>query len=129
MPPDPRQDDPAPGQLSAADRVRLTHIVEAAALIERTIARHTREGLAGDEITLLAIVKCLENIGEAARQLSDDARDRLGEIPWAKVIGMRNHLVHVYFDIDADVVWDTARTSVPELAAAIARAMTSEQSD
>jgi uncharacterized protein with HEPN domain len=109
--------------------VRLTHIVEAAALIERAIARREREELAGDEITLLAIVKCLENIGEAARQLSDDARRRLPDIPWPKVIGMRNHLVHVYFDIDADVVWATASASVPELAAAIVRALASDTSD
>jgi uncharacterized protein with HEPN domain len=63
----------------------------------------------------LALFKCIEIIGEAASRVSVVTRDTHPEIPWAKIIGMRNRLVHVYFDIDAGLVFETVRDELPPL--------------
>ena len=113
--------------LQADDIVRLKHMLDAAGTVTRLMDGRTIASLESDEIALLALVKCLENIGEAARQLSDQARRQMPSIPWPKVIGMRNHLVHVYFDIDLDVVWATATKAVPELADVVRAALAASQ--
>jgi uncharacterized protein with HEPN domain len=106
--------------LSPDDVIRLRHISDAAAMIESALTGKDAASFDRDPILLLAIVKCLENIGEAARQLSPAGQGALPGIPWSRVVGMRNHLVHVDFDIDQQIVWDTATREVPQLAARIA---------
>ena len=63
----------------------------------------------------LALVRLIEIIGEAAARLSDDLKSEHNDIPWTAIVGMRNRLVHAYFDIDLDVVWDTVTVAVPDL--------------
>ncbi|MER3399388.1 MAG: hypothetical protein C4316_12850, partial [Chloroflexota bacterium] len=60
-------------------------------------------------------VRHLQIIGEAARALPEDVRAMAPEIEWPKIIGMRNVLVHGYFEIDTDIVWETATRDVPAL--------------
>ena len=74
-----------------------------------------------DEQLMLAIVKSIEIVGEAAARIGTEVRSELPEIPWPKVVGMRNHLIHSYFDIDNDRVWDTATEDLPKLKAIIER--------
>lgn len=57
----------------------------------------------------------LEVIGEASSRLSNDMRSRAPEVPWREIIGMRNILIHGYFDIDWDAVWVAANRDVPAL--------------
>lgn len=57
----------------------------------------------------------LQIIGEASRGLPEDVRTLAPEIPWSNIIGMRNILVHGYFDIDTDIVWEAATRDVPEI--------------
>ena len=66
-----------------------------------------------------AVVKALEVIGEAAGRISVETRQAHPEIPWAEIIGMRNRLVHGYFEIDVAQVWDTVHHDVPPLMAAV----------
>ena len=68
----------------------------------------------------LAIMRALEIVGEAARQLSQETREAHPEIPWHQLIGLRNRLAHEYLDIDLAVVWDVVRNDVSKLIAAIA---------
>jgi len=63
----------------------------------------------------LAVLKTLETVGEAAAQVSPEVRRTHAEIPWSRIIGMRNRLVHGYFDINLSRVWETARRDVPNL--------------
>jgi uncharacterized protein with HEPN domain len=63
----------------------------------------------------------LQIIGEASRGLPEDVRDLAPEIPWSNIIGMRNILVHGYFDIDTDIVWEAATRDVPALKPAVQR--------
>ncbi len=62
-----------------------------------------------------AIFNAVQEIGEAASRITPEFRDAHPAIPWRKIVGMRNRLVHAYFDIELDLVWDTVRNDLPAL--------------
>ncbi|MDE2796859.1 MAG: DUF86 domain-containing protein [Gemmatimonadota bacterium] len=70
-----------------------------------------------DRRTQLSVLKSVEIVGEAAAQVSEDVRRANPDIPWREIVGMRNRLVHGYFDIDLSLVWDTVRQDIPDLIA------------
>jgi uncharacterized protein with HEPN domain len=78
-----------------------------------------RDELAQDRQLTLALVKTIEIIGEAASQITFEVRQQHPEIPWPSIIAMRNRLVHAYFDIDLDRVWDTLTDDLPPLTALV----------
>jgi uncharacterized protein with HEPN domain len=63
----------------------------------------------------ISLVKELEIIGEAAGKVSAEIRSQYGTIPWQDISGMRNRLIHAYFDVDLDVVWTTVTKDLPVL--------------
>ena len=63
-----------------------------------------------------ALVRCVEIIDEAAGRLSDATCANSPEIPWSAIVGMRNRLVHAYFDVDTEIVWKTVAVELPALA-------------
>ena len=63
------------------------------------------------------MVKAVENIGEAASRISADTRQAYPEIPWSQIVGMRNRLVHAYFDINLDILWQVVQDDLPALIA------------
>jgi uncharacterized protein with HEPN domain len=73
------------------------------------------DDLARDRVLTLALVRCTEIIGEAASRVSDIVRSQHPEVPWAEIIGMRNRLVHAYFDVDLERVCDTLALDLPPL--------------
>ena len=99
------------------DLVRLCHMRDAAREAAGFVAARAYPDLHADRQLTLALVKEVEIIGEAAARLSDETRAAIPEIPWVDVIGMRNRLVHVYFDIDLERLWDTVQQDLPRLAA------------
>ena len=66
-----------------------------------------------------AIFNAVQEIGEAASRISPEFKNAHPAIPWRKIVGMRNRLVHAYFDIELDFVWDTVRNDLPAFAARI----------
>lgn len=66
-----------------------------------------------------AIAKALENIGEAAKKVSEEFRQTQQQIPWSQIVGLRNRIAHDYFQLDILRVWEIATTDVPALVAAI----------
>ncbi len=88
-------------------RERLRDILEAIAAIERHLDRGKAD-FEQDELLQGWFVRHLQIIGEAARALPEEVRAAAPHIEWSKIVGMRNVLVHGYFDIDADIVWDAA---------------------
>ncbi len=64
-----------------------------------------------------AVLKAIETVGEAASNVSQETRQAHPEIPWKEIVGMRNRLVHVYFDVSLHRVWETVRQDVPRLVA------------
>jgi uncharacterized protein with HEPN domain len=76
-----------------------------------------RSDLDTDRKLVLSLVKELEIIGEAAGKVSAEIRSQYGAIPWQDISGMRNRLIHAYFDVDLDVVWSTVSKDLPILKA------------
>lgn len=74
-----------------------------------------QSALGNNRLVILAVVKDIEIIGEAASKVSQLCRDQHLQIPWRAIIDMRNHLIHGYFDIDADQVWSTLIQDLPPL--------------
>ncbi|WP_369425241.1 DUF86 domain-containing protein, partial [Methanothrix sp.] len=99
---------------------RLRDILEAISAIERYLNRG-RAAFEQDELLQGWFVRNLQIIGEAARALPEDVRAMAPEIEWPKIIGMRNVLVHGYFDIDLDIVWDAASRDAPALKPSVER--------
>ena len=87
-------------------------------------SKKTRKGRSefdADERTQVWVVYHLEILGEAANNLSTEVREAHPEIPWAKMIGMRNILAHRYFGIDRDIVWQVVERDLPEIKPAVER--------
>ena len=97
------------------DRIRLQHIVteiqEACSFAEGM----TFEEFVCDRKTVKAIIRSIEVIGEAAARISGSTRVKHSNIPWKQIVGMRNHLIHVYFDTDYMTVWKTVKDNLPPL--------------
>ena len=98
-----------------ADRIRLQHMLDAAREAVASARARTRANLERERIWALGLVKCIEIIGEAAARVSVDTRNQYPQIPWAQIVGMRNRLVHVYFDLDLDQVWSAVTEDLPPL--------------
>ena len=91
------------------DRIRLQHMLDAAHEAQMFMRDRTRADLDKDRMLVLSLVKAIEIIGEAANQVSEATRRQLPAIPWDDIVGMRNRLVHAYFDINVDVLWRTTQ--------------------
>ena len=74
-----------------------------------------REGFMESKLHQDAVVRALEVVGEAAQKVSDQGKKAAPDIPWRQITGMRNRLIHEYFRVDLEEVWDTVQTSIPEL--------------
>jgi uncharacterized protein with HEPN domain len=68
---------------------------------------------------VLSLIKEIEIVGEAATQVSEVTREHLPGIPWADIVGMRNRLVHAYFDINLEILWRTVQDDLPPLIAVL----------
>jgi uncharacterized protein with HEPN domain len=82
-----------------------------------------RSDLNSDRMLVLALVKDIEIIGEAANQVSEETRTQLPGLPWADMIAMRHRLVHAYFEINLDILWHTVRQDLPPLVTALEEAL------
>jgi uncharacterized protein with HEPN domain len=77
------------------------------------------DGFMADKKTVNAVVRSLEIIGEATRKIPEDIRERYPDVPWEEIIGMRNRLIHEYFGVDLDIVWQTIQNDLVPLKTAI----------
>lgn len=103
------------------DEVRLRHMRDAA---EKAVAftRHrTRMDLDTDEQLMLAVVKLLEIVGEAAKHVSDETRQRAPEIQWRQIAGAHDRLTHGYFDVNLDIVWRIVTDDLPPMIQSLRR--------
>jgi uncharacterized protein with HEPN domain len=102
--------------MSAIDDLsRLKHIMDAGQEALSFIDGYNRADLDTNRMLALSLVKELEIIGEAANNISKGCQDRYPQVSWRAVVGMRNRLIHAYFGIDYDVVWQTVTESLPRL--------------
>ena len=108
------------------DRERLLDILEAIDRIEERLPEEQGDFDADDMVQVWA-VHHLRIIGEAASKLGKEFKEATPQIPWQEIIGMRNILVHQYFDVDADIVWAACRKDLPTLKKEIAVLLESKE--
>jgi uncharacterized protein with HEPN domain len=101
--------------MNPRDRVRLRHMLDSLGLAIKFVEGRTRSDLDSDDMLRMALVQAISVVGEAAGKITPEGRAELTELPWASVVGMRNRLVHAYFDIDRDILWTTVTEAAPPL--------------
>ncbi len=89
-------------------------ILEAMNKIERYLKGTTYETFAGSEMVVDAVIRNLEIIGEAARNISADAKGKYADIPWKRMIGLRNIVIHEYFGVDLSIIWEIVTRNLPQ---------------
>ncbi len=107
--------------MSRHEKQRLLDIVDAVDRIISYVAGMDYDDFLADRKTQDAVTRNIEIIGEAARALPEDFRERHAEIPWSEIMAMRNIIVHQYFGILPEVVWDVIRNELPTLRSQIAK--------
>jgi len=95
--------------------VFLKHILDAINLIEDYLKDKEFQEFRNNHMLQDAVIREIEIIGEAAKNLSVDFKNKYSDIPWRQIAGMRDKLMHGYFGVDLDAVWDTATIDVPSL--------------
>lgn len=99
-------------------------ILDAIEKVAQFIQDMTYEQFAEDAKTVFAVIRALEIIGEATKQLPQSVRDSYPEVPWREMAGMRDKLIHEYFGVNLAVVWKTAIEDLPGLGSAIQHVLT-----
>ena len=110
------------------DDERMADIMEAAEKIAVRAAKG-RAAFDADEDTQIVLVHLIQVIGEAAAGLSDGFIAQHPEVPWRQIIATRNRVVHGYFEVDLDILWDVAIIDVPELASQVRRIQSGHAAD
>jgi uncharacterized protein with HEPN domain len=98
----------------------MADAIEAAA---KFVQGRSRKDLETDRMLVFALVRAAEIIGEAASRVSAEGRARLSAVPWSSIVGMRNRLIHAYFDVDLDILWNTVTEALPPLGQQVGMAL------
>lgn len=83
--------------------------------ISKFIGKKSYDKFIKDEKTIYAVTRSLEVIGEATKNIPDDIKNNYTKIPWSKMSGMRNKLIHEYFGVDLETLWNTVKNRLPEI--------------
>jgi len=95
--------------------VFLKHMLDAINLIKSYLKDKSYEEFKSNRMLQDAVIREIEIIGEATKNLSVEFRNKYPKIPWRQIAGMRDKLIHGYFGVDLDAVWDTATKDIPLL--------------
>lgn len=112
--------------LPAKDPARLRHMLEFAQKAVHFCEGKTLDDLVSDEVLGMAVVHLVELIGEAARGVSQALRQRYPKVPWNRVIGTRDRLIHAYIDVDLEIIWTIVDKDLPPLIAQLERILKKE---
>ncbi len=102
-------------------RVPFQHMLELAQKAVALTQGITGEEFSANEVVVLATVRLLEVVGEAASRVSQDLRLAYPDIPWRRMVALRNLLIHAYDQVDQGIVWDIVQEDLPELIEALKR--------
>jgi len=105
--------------LNQREKAYVTDMLDAAREIDKFIAGVSLQAYENDRKLQLAVERLLEIMGEAARRVSHDCRSEYGDVPWVRIVGLRNVLTHEYGEIRNDIVWRVAAQRIPEILDAI----------
>jgi uncharacterized protein with HEPN domain len=102
--------------MNPPDLVRLRHMLDALEMAVGFTRGRSRPDLDKDDMLRMALVQAVAIAGEAAHKVTPGTRAELSDLPWASIVGMRNRLIHAYFDIDRDILWTTVAEAAPSVA-------------
>ena len=102
-------------------------MVEAAQAALKFVHGKQQADLQTDQMLLFAVVRAIEILGEAANKVSEDVQSANSSIPWRAIVGMRNRLVHAYFDVDTEMVWKTLQSEIPWLLSALQALLSADE--
>jgi uncharacterized protein with HEPN domain len=111
------------------DLIRMRHMLDAARKAMTFVEGKIRTDLDQNSMLVFALIRAVEVIGEAASKISRNSQERLSEIPWARIIGMRHRLIHGYDDINLDILWETTTVALPPPVQALERIIISEANE
>jgi uncharacterized protein with HEPN domain len=97
------------------DAVYVGHMLDMARQARELVASRTRADYDADVALRLALAHLVQNIGEAARRVSPELQKVHPDIPWRNIVGIRHKVVHDYFYVDYDIIWDVVTSDLPEL--------------
>lgn len=96
-------------------RLLIADMLESISRIHRYVAGMDYDAFLADERTCDAVVRNVEIIGEASKQVSEDFKQANKALPWQQMAGMRNRIVHDYTGVDLAIVWEVAQNALPKL--------------
>ena len=105
---------PDPSMLNR-DYVRLQHMLDASHAAVSHLSGKQREDLDQNRLLLNGVVRELEILGEAASQVTPSIQKQFSFLPWREMIGLRNRLIHAYFDVNNQTIWLVVKESLPPL--------------
>ena len=97
------------------DSIFIKHIKDSIGAVEEFSKRLSKEELISNRLKQSAIVREIEVICEAAKNVSKNFKDKYNKIPWKDIIGTRDIMIHRYFGVDLDVVWNIIKKDLPQL--------------
>ncbi len=104
-------------------RLYLEDILESTKKIEGYIANLTYNDFVKDNKTIDAVVRNLETIGEAAKQIDEETKKKYDDIPWREIVDFRNRIIHGYFVIDYEIIWQIISSDLPDLKQKVEKAI------
>jgi len=109
------------------DKIRIKHIIDASEEALSFVDNVKREKFFKNRMLILSVIKEIEISGEAASKISEETKTKYSNVPWKDIVGMRNRLIHSYFDVNIELVWNTIKNNLNPLISSLKEILAEER--